>query len=68
MRALALCGLVLTGEPGQTAEACAAFRAARVITSAAGVVSQALALFDALAAADDGGVLDAVRPAAAGEE
>jgi tetratricopeptide (TPR) repeat protein len=68
IRGLALCGLALTGEPGQAAEAAAAFRAARAITSAPGVVSQAIGLFDVLAAAGDGGVLAAVRPAAAGEE
>jgi hypothetical protein len=37
-------------------------------TSAPGAVSQVLELFDVLAAAGDGGVLAAVRPAAAGEE
>jgi tetratricopeptide (TPR) repeat protein len=68
IRGLALCGLALTGEPGQAAEAAAAFRAARAITSVPGAVSQVLGLFDLLAAADDGGVLAAVRPAAAGEE
>ena len=64
-RALALCGLTLTGEPQQAA-AIAAFRAARAITSADGVVAQVLALFDALAAADPNGLLARIRPAAAG--
>ena len=68
MRGLALCGMALTGEPGRVAEAAAAFRAARAITSVPGAVSQVLGLFDVLATADDGGVLAAVRPAAAGEE
>jgi tetratricopeptide (TPR) repeat protein len=68
IRGLALCGLALTGEPGQATEAVAAFRAARAITSVPGAVSQVLELFDVLAAAGDGGVLAAVRPAAAGEE
>jgi len=65
--ALALCGLALTTDPALTGQAATAFRAARVITSAAGIVGQVLGLFDALAAADDGGVLAAVRPAAVGE-
>ena len=66
MRGLALCGAALTGEPGLAAEAAAAFRDARAITSVPGAVSQVLGLFDVLAAADDGDVLAAVRPAAAG--
>jgi hypothetical protein len=64
-RGLALCGLTLTGEPQQAA-AIAAFRAARAITRADGVVGQVLALFDALAAADQDGLLAGIRPAAAG--
>jgi tetratricopeptide (TPR) repeat protein len=67
-RALALCGLALITDPGLTGQAVDSFRAARAITSAAGIVAQVLGLFDVLAAADDGGVLAAVRPAAAGEE
>ena len=66
--ALALCGLALTTDPALAEQAATAFRAARVITSAAGVVGQVLELFDMLAAADDGGILAAVRPAAAGAE
>jgi hypothetical protein len=64
-RALAGCGLALTAHADQ-AEAIADFRAARAITSAEGIVKQVLALFDALAACDNGGVLTGVRPAAEG--
>ena len=64
-KALALCGLALTTEPGTAAEACTVFRAARAITSADGVVRRTLALFDALAAADRGGILAGTRQAAA---
>lgn len=58
-------GQAAAAERGQAA---AAFRAARAITSAAGIVAQVLGLFDALAVADADGVLAAVRPAAAGEK
>ena len=64
-RALALCGLALTAQ-SEKAEAIAAFRAARAITSADGIVKQVLVLFDALAAADYGGMLAGIRPAAEG--
>jgi tetratricopeptide (TPR) repeat protein len=63
-KALALCGLALTTEPGKAAEACTVFRAARAITSAEGIVKRTLALFDALAAADRGGILAGTRQAA----
>ena len=62
-KALALCGLALTAEPGKAAKACAVFRAARAITSADGIVRRTLALFDALAAADRGGILAGTRQA-----
>ena len=65
-KALALCGLALTTDPGQAVEAAAAFRAAREITSADGIVQQTLALFDALAVADRDGLLAAIRPEAEG--
>ena len=65
-RALALCGLALTTDH-EKAEAIAAFRAARAITSADGIIKQVLALFDALAAADHGGILAGIRPAAEGK-
>ena len=62
-KALALCGLALTTEPGKAAEACTVFRAARAITSAEGIVRRTLALFDALAAAERGGILAGTRQA-----
>ena len=61
-RALALCGLALSTDPGKAVEAAAVFRAARAITSADGIVQQTLALFDALAAADRGGIVAGIRP------
>jgi tetratricopeptide (TPR) repeat protein len=64
-KALALCGLALTTEPGKAAEACTVFRAARSVTSADGIVRRTLALFDAQAAADQGGILAGTRQAAA---
>ena len=66
--ALALCGLAVTTDQALAGQAATAFRAARAVTSAAGIVGQVLELFDMLAAADDGGILAAVRPAAAGGE
>jgi tetratricopeptide (TPR) repeat protein len=65
-RALALCGLALTAH-SEKAEAIAAFRAARAITSADGIVKQVLALFDALATAGHGDILAGIRPAAEGK-
>jgi len=62
-KALALCGLALTTEPGKAAEARTAFRAARAITSADGIVRRTLTLFDALAAADQGSILAGTRHA-----
>ncbi len=43
------------------------YRAARAITSAAGIVGRALRLFDALAVVDEAGILAGVRDAIAGE-
>ena len=65
-KALALCGLALTTDPGKAAEAATVFRAARAITSADGIIRRTLALFDALAAADRGGILAGIRPAVTG--
>ena len=65
-KALALCGLALTTDPGKAAEAAMAFRAARAITSADGIVKQTVALFDALALADRDGILAAILPEAEG--
>ena len=66
-KGLALCGLALTEDPKRIAEAVAAYRAARAITKATGIVQRVLHLFDALAQADTYGVLAPVRAAAAGE-
>jgi tetratricopeptide (TPR) repeat protein len=67
-KAIALCGLALCGDAEQTVAARAAFRAARAITSAAGVVHRVLQLFDALALGDESRVLANIRSAAAGED
>jgi tetratricopeptide (TPR) repeat protein len=66
-RALALCGLALLNAPARVSEASDAFRAARAITSANGIVARVLRLFDALAISDETGILGPIRPAAAGE-
>jgi tetratricopeptide (TPR) repeat protein len=60
-RALALCGLALTADPGKAAEATAAFLGARAITSAEGIVRRTHALFEVIAAADDSDILTGVR-------
>ena len=65
-KALALCGLALTIEPDKTAEASTMFHAARAMTSADGIVGRTLALFNALAAADRGGILAGIRQAVEG--
>ena len=66
-RALALCGLALLEDAARVSEAIEAFRAARALTRAEGIVARVLRLFDALAVSDEAGILAAVRPAAAGE-
>jgi tetratricopeptide (TPR) repeat protein len=66
-KAVALCGLALCGDMKQTIAAQTAFRAARAITFATGVVHRVLQLFDVLALGDESHVLADVRPAAAGE-
>jgi tetratricopeptide (TPR) repeat protein len=65
-KALALCGLAVVDDPGLAGAASAAFRTARAITCAAGIVRRTLRLFDHLATGDADHVLDPVRPAAAG--
>ena len=50
------------------AEAAAAYRAARAITTAPGIVQRAVRLFDALAAADAAGFLAPVRAAVSNPE
>ena len=67
IKALALCGLALTTDPTKAAEASTVFRAARTITSADGIVNQALALFNALAATDRADILTGIRPALKGD-
>jgi tetratricopeptide (TPR) repeat protein len=66
-RGLALCGLALCESSVHVPAAQEAYRAARVITSDAGIVGSVLQLFDALAKADPHGILAEVRAAAAGE-
>jgi hypothetical protein len=66
-RALALCGLALCDGTDQIQEASEAYRLARAITAAPGVVSRTLRLLDVLAVGDRTGVLGSVRPAAAGD-
>jgi tetratricopeptide (TPR) repeat protein len=66
-KAIALCGLALCGDTEKTIAARAAFRAARAVTSAAGVVHKVLQLFDALAVADQSHFLVDIRPYAAGD-
>jgi tetratricopeptide (TPR) repeat protein len=66
-KALALCGLTLTTDPGNAEEAATAFRAARAITTADGITRQTLALFDVLGAADPIGILAPIRAAAEGQ-
>jgi tetratricopeptide (TPR) repeat protein len=66
-KGLALAGLALCGDAAQVPAAVAAFRAARAITSAPGIVAGALQVFDALDVCDASGRLAEVRAAAAGE-
>jgi hypothetical protein len=65
-KALALCGLALVDDSARLTEAATTFRAAREIMRADGIVGRVLRLFDALAMSDRTGVLDAIRPQAAG--
>jgi tetratricopeptide (TPR) repeat protein len=60
-KALALCGLALVGDAAQVKEATVAMKAARAISSAAGIVGDAVRLLDALALADHAGLLHPVR-------
>jgi tetratricopeptide (TPR) repeat protein len=66
-KALALCGLALTTDPGNAAKAATVFLDARAITNADGITNRTLALFNALTAADRGGILAPIRPAAEGQ-
>jgi len=67
-RGLAWSGLALSGKGAEAvAEARRAYRAARAITAAEGIVRWQLLLFDALAVADEGGELASVRRVLVGE-
>jgi tetratricopeptide (TPR) repeat protein len=66
-KGLALSGLALCEDQRHLTAAAEAFGAAREITRAKGVVASLLNQFDALARADEKGVLKSVRAAAAGE-
>jgi hypothetical protein len=67
-KALALCGLALGDDKSRLPEAVDAYRAARDITKAPGIVTRVLRLLDALAVVDTDGVLVEARRAAAGGE
>lgn len=67
-RALALCGLALLEEnPQHVSAAAETYRAARAVTSAAGIVGRVLRLHDALALLDTTGMLAEARVAAASD-
>jgi tetratricopeptide (TPR) repeat protein len=65
-KGLSHCGLALCGDPTQIPAAKAAYRAARAVSSDAGITRDVLLFFDALAVADGDGILAEVRPTAAG--
>ena len=65
-KALALCGLALTIDADNAAEAAKVFLTARAITRANGVINQNVALFNVLVTADRSDILSAIRPAIAG--
>jgi tetratricopeptide (TPR) repeat protein len=67
-KGLALAGLALLEGPQRAAEAIAAFRAARAITNAPGVIATVKGLLDALAPADKANILASVYEAAAGRD
>lgn len=60
-RALALCGLVLCGEPQHLAAAGETFHKARAISSAAGIVQRTLLLLDQMIKTDSKGLLQGMR-------
>jgi tetratricopeptide (TPR) repeat protein len=66
-KAVALCGLVLTGQPDQLPDAIALFGKARAITTAPGIVARTLRLFDAIAVKDISQLLATARSAAQGK-
>ncbi|HYO49488.1 MAG TPA: hypothetical protein VEW94_06520, partial [Chloroflexia bacterium] len=66
-KGLALSGLALCGGSSQVPAAIEAYKAAREITKAPGIVARVLRLFDALAIVDEANVLAGVRTAAGGK-
>jgi hypothetical protein len=66
-RALALAGLALSRDPALAAAAAEAYRDARAISAAPGIVMDELRKLGALAVADYAGTLKPVRAAAAGD-
>jgi tetratricopeptide (TPR) repeat protein len=67
-KGLAMAGLAVIEGAHRAAEAIAAFRAARAITSAPGHVSRLMRLLDALKPADEANILAAVYEAATGRD
>ncbi|HKS39079.1 MAG TPA: tetratricopeptide repeat protein, partial [Blastocatellia bacterium] len=65
-KGLALCGLALCDQVNRAQDAIEVYKAARAINKDAGIVNRVLRLFDALAVADDKGLLAGVRDAAGG--
>lgn len=66
-KALALCGLTLCGAGDYVQEIIEAYKMAGAINNGAGIIRRHLRLFDALAVADETGLLAEARAAAAGE-
>jgi tetratricopeptide (TPR) repeat protein len=66
-KAMALCGITICGGGDHVAAARKGYKAARRMNKDVGSVRRELRLFDALAEADEAGVLAGVRAAAAGE-
>jgi tetratricopeptide (TPR) repeat protein len=67
-KGLALAGLAVLEGGQRAAESIAAFRAARAITKAPGIVGRVRRLLEGLAPADTAGVLSPIYPAAEGRE
>lgn len=67
-KGLAYSGLTLCESSEHIPKAIEAYRAARVLCKDVGIVNRVLRLFEALAVADEKGILAEVRKAAAGEE
>jgi tetratricopeptide (TPR) repeat protein len=65
-KALALTGLTLCGSTDHTTDAITAFRAARALTAADGIVARIQRQLDTVTPADPACTLDRIRPAASG--